>query len=160
MRILRSPLVLVIALLLAAAPALAGTSLFAGFAKPMGDLDDVADMGLHFGAAMRMPVVPLTLSAGPTVTYTKLGGPGDDDSFTFVEALLTGRLAIPAGPHVIGGLGYTFADAEIGGLDVSADDEFTVVLGVGTSFAVLDIDAVWHHLGDTDFVTLTAGLGF
>jgi hypothetical protein len=154
------PLVLCAVLICAAAPALAGTSIFAGLAKPLGDLNDAADMGFHAGAAMRLPVVPMTLSAGPTVTYTKLAGPGDDDSFTFVEALLTGRFAFISGPHVIGGFGYTFTDASIGGLDVSTDDEFTVVIGAGTSFAVLDIDAVWHHLGDTSFITLTAGLGF
>ncbi|MBU0741635.1 hypothetical protein KKA85_13325 [bacterium] len=150
---------ILLAVLACAVPALAGTQLLAGFTLPVGDLNDGADVGYHGGVSMHFPVVPLTFSAGPTVIYNRLPGSGDD-SFSFLEVLATGSLTIPAGPAVFGGLGYTFPSAEVGGVDLDPDTEFTIVIGTGTKFALLEIKGLWHHLGDTDFLTISAGLGF
>ena len=152
--------ILIILCLVFAVPALAGPQVLAGFTLPVGDLNDGADMGVHGGISMHYPVVPLTFSAGPTVIYHRLPGPGDDDSFTFLELLVTATLSIPAGPTLCGGLGYTFPGAEIGGVDLDPEKEFTMVIGTGTKLALLEIKGLWHHLGDTNFVTISAGLGF
>jgi len=147
--------------LLAAGPVLAGPQVMAGFTLPVGDLNDAgADMGYHAGLSMHYPIVPLTFSAGPTAIYHRLPGPGDDDSFTFLELLATGTLSIPAGPTVFGGLGYAFPGAEVNGVDLDPDTEFAVVFGAGTKFALFEIKGLWHHLGDTDFLSISAGLGF
>ncbi len=147
-------------LICAAAPAVAGPQAFAGFTVPMGDLNDDADMGYHGGVSMHYPVVPLTFSAGPTVIYHRLPGPDDDDSFTFLELLATGTLSLPAGPTVFGGVGYAFPGAEVGGVDLDPDTQLAILIGTGSRLALLEIKAVWHHLGDSDFVSISAGLGF
>ncbi len=152
--------ILCLAVLCCAAPATAGTQLLAGFTVPMGDLNDGADMGYHGGLSMHFPVVPLTFSAGPSVIYHRMPGAGADDSYKFLEILATGSLSIPAGPSIFGGVGYAFPDADVGGTDLDPDREFTIVIGTGTKFALLEIKGLWHHLGDTDFITLSAGLGF
>jgi len=137
----------------------AGPQLLAGFTLPVGDLNDGADMGYHGGVSMNYPVVPLIFSLGPTVIYHRLPGTGDD-SYSFLELLAAGSLSIPAGPTVFAGLGYTFPDANVGGADIDPDTEFTFVLGTGTKIALLELKGAWHHLGDTNFLTLSAGLGF
>jgi len=152
--------IIMVLVLLVAAPVLAGPQILAGFTVPLGDLNDGADMGYHGGLSMHYPVVPLTFSVGPTVIYHRLPGPGDDDSYTFLELLATGSLSIPAGPTVFGGLGYAFPGAEVNGRDLDPDTELAVVLGTGTKFALFEIKGLWHHLGDTDFVSISAGLGF
>ena len=43
---------------------------------------------------------------------------------------------------------------------IRLDAEFVWALGTGTSLMLLDLQAEWHHLGDADFVTISAGLGF
>jgi len=141
-------------------PAAGGTQLLAGFTMPMGDLNDGADLGYHGGASMHFPVVPLVFSVGPTLLYHRLPGAGADDSYKFLEILATGSLSIPAGPSFFGGFGYTFPDYDLVGPDPDLDTEFTFVIGTGTKFALLEIKGLWHHLGDTNFVSLSAGLGF
>ena len=126
----------------------------------MGDLSDSADMGYHGGMSMQFPVVPLTFSAGPTVIYNRMPGPGDDDHVTYIEALATATLSIPAGPLLHGGLGYAFPSAKIGGLDPDMDTDVVVVIGTGTKLALLELKALWHHVGESNFVTISAGLGF
>ncbi|MBC8423428.1 hypothetical protein H8E07_04835 [bacterium] len=153
-------IILSLAVLCCAAPAAAGTQLFAGFTLPVGDLNDGADMGYHGGFSMHYPVVPLTFSVGPSVIYHRLPGAGADDSYKFLELLATGSLSVPAGPTIFGGFGYTLPDADVGGQDLDPDSEFTFVIGTGTNFALLEIKGLWHHLGDTNFISLSAGLGF
>jgi len=153
-------LVLITLCLVFAGPAAAGSQVFAGFTMPMGDLNDGADMGYHGGMSMQFPIVPLTFSAGPTVIYNRMPGPGDDDSFTYLEVLATGTLSIPAGPMLHGGLGYAFPSAEIGGVDLEPDTDVVIVIGTGMKLALLEVKALWHHVGDASFVTISAGLGF
>lgn len=152
---------LVLCLTLFAVPAFAGPQIFAGVTAPMGDLNDAgANMGYHGGVSLGYPVVPLTLSVGPAIIYHKLPGQGDDDSFTFLELMAMGSLTVPAGPTVFGGLGYAFPGAEVGGVDLDPDTELAVVIGTGTKVALLEIKGMWHHLGDADFISISAGLGF
>lgn len=146
-------------LLCTTAVAAAGPSAFAGLTLPMGDLGDNADMGYHGGVRMHYPVTPLVFSAGPQVAYHRLPGDGDDVT-TFLELMASGRLTLPAGPTVFAGLGYALPGGEIGGMDIDGDAEFVWALGTGTSLLLLDLQAEWHHLGDADFVTISAGLGF
>lgn len=155
---MRSILLTVLLLLLAAAAA-AGPAAFAGLTLPMGDLDDVADMGYHGGLRLHYPVAPLVFSAGPQVAYHRLPGSGDDTT-TFLELMASGRLSLPAGPTIFVGLGYALPGGEIGGQDVDGDAEFAWALGTGTRLMILDLQAEWHHLGDVDFLTISAGLGF
>ena len=146
--------------MLVAAPALAGPQVMAGFTVPMGDLNENADMGYHGGVSMQYPIVPFTFSAGPTVIYHKMSGPGDDDSFTFLELMAMGELTLPAGPCLYGGLGYAFPGAELNGVDLDPDTELALVIGTGTKLALLEIKGLWHHLGDSNFISISAGLGF
>ena len=150
-----------LALMIATAgSAFAGAAVFGGLTMPMGDLNDVTDMGEHIGARMHVPIVPLVFSAGPSVTYHSLPGTLADDSQSFLELLGTARFSLPAGPTITGGLGWTVGDGTISGTDLDKETELTWALGTGTSFMVLEINAMWHHLGGQDFITVSAGLGF
>ncbi|HPF33795.1 MAG TPA: hypothetical protein P5571_03390 [Candidatus Krumholzibacteria bacterium] len=139
--------------------AVAGPSAFAGLTLPLGDLADTADMGYHGGLRLHYPITPLVFSAGPQVAYHRLPGNGDDVT-SFLELMASGRVTLPAGPTVFAGLGYALPGGEIGGVDIDGDAEFVWALGTGTSLMLLDLQAEWHHLGDADFVTISAGLGF
>jgi len=156
---MRFALTTVLLLLCTAAVAAAGPAAFAGLTLPMGDLADVADMGYHGGLRLHYPVAPLVFSAGPQAAYHRLPGDGDDVS-TFLELMASGRLSLPAGPTISVGLGYALPGGEIGGVDVDGDAEFAWAVGTGTSLLLLDLQAEWHHLGDVDFVTISAGVGF
>jgi len=149
-----------IILVATAGSALAGAAVFAGMTLPMGDLNDVADTGSHFGARMHVPIVPLVFSAGPQAAYHSLPGSASDDDMTFIEFLATARFSLPAGPVLIGGLGWTVTDGTIQGIELDKETEFTWTIGTGASFMVLDLSAMWHHLGERDFITVSAGLGF
>lgn len=141
-------------------PAVAGaTGLFAGLSMPMGDMGDAVDTGFHGGARLHFPIVPLTFSAGPQIAYHSLPGAGED-SMSMIELLVTARASLPAGPTVIAGLGFVRKDGTLGGNDLDADTESAWVLGTGSSFAVLEIEALWHHLGDQDMISISAGIGF
>ncbi len=153
-------LVLLVLCLVLAVPAVAGSQLFAGLTMPMGDLSDGADMGYHGGVSMHFPIVPLTFSAGPTVIYSRMPGPGDDTSVSYLELLATATLSIPAGPMLHGGLGYALPSVKFNGIDLKPDNEAVIVIGTGTKLALLEVKALWHHVGDSNFVTISAGLGF
>ncbi len=154
-------LILAAALIAALATvATAGVGAFVGPTVPMGDLADTADTGYHVGANMGFPVVPLVLSVGPMIVYHDLGGPSADDSFTWIEALATAKASLPAGPTITAGVGFAMPGGQIGGIDVDADNEIAWVFGTGTSVLMLEFNALWHHLGDHDMITVSAGLGF
>ncbi len=133
MRHLR-PVLILAALISLAVPATAGIGVFAGFTQPMGDLDDVADTGYHAGAKMHMPLVPMVLSAGPMIAYHDMPGSNENDSYTVLELMGTAKFSMVAGPQIIGGLGFSFPNGEIGSIDVDSDAEFTWMLGTGWSF--------------------------
>lgn len=160
MSVVKSLVFTLILVVITSGLAVGGVAVFGGLTMPMGDLNDHSDMGEHFGARMHLPIVPLVFSAGPSVIYHSLPGTLEDDNQSFIELMGSARFSLPAGPVIIGGLGWTVVDGTIQGIDADKETEFTWMVGTGASFMVLEFNALWHHLDGQDFVTVSAGVGF
>jgi len=151
-----------------AAPLLAGPSIFAGVSVPTSDLADWWKLGFHGGAQYLYPVTPLG-SIGVRGTYNRLAadevnGISYDGHFNMLEVLAVGQLSLAAGPHFLAGLGMTRWDGVFGPTDIEAKTDFTAVAGVGMTFTMLDVTALYHNIAtdveSSSYFTLSAGLGF
>ena len=153
-------LVTIFALLLAAGAATAAIEGYAGWTLPLGDLDDVADAGVHGGAALMTPLLPGVLEIGPALVYHDLAGLDPGDDVTLVETLVQCRVSVPAGPAVTVAAGLLSPSITAHGQDRQAADHLALVLGAGTRFLLLHFWAGWHHAGSLDALSVSAGLRF
>ena len=138
----------------------AGSTIFGGITAPMGDMGDAYDTGYHAGIDLHLPIVPMIFSAGPTAIYSMMDMTDTDESAGYLELLGTASFTFPMGPRVIGGAGWTIPVQEPDIPSVDLEGEFTFVVGTGWKFLLLDARAMWHQMGDSNFVTLSVGLGF
>jgi hypothetical protein len=162
------PIMVFVVLTGCAAPLLAGPSIFAGVSVPTGDLADWWKLGFHGGAQYLYPVTPLG-SIGIRGAYNRLaadelGGVSYDGNFNMLEVLAVGQISLAAGPHFLAGLGMTRWDGEFGVTDIAAETDFTAVAGVGMTFVMFDVTALYHNIATegnaSSYFTLSAGLGF
>ncbi|MHB8079641.1 MAG: hypothetical protein ACYDIE_10345 [Candidatus Krumholzibacteriia bacterium] len=151
-----------------ASPLLAGPSIFAGVSVPTGDFADGWKVGLHGGAQYLYPVTPLG-AIGIRGAYNRFSpdsvlGVTPDGHLNMLELLAVGQLSLVAGPHFLAGVGLTRSDATVGAIDFDAQTDFTAVAGLGMSFAMLDVTALYHNVAtdvnSTSYITVSAGLGF
>ncbi len=108
-------------------------------------------------------------SIGIRGTYNRLaadevGGVSYDGHFNMLEVLAVGQISLVAGPHFLAGLGMTRWDGEFGVTDIAAETDFTAVAGVGMTFVMFDVTALYHNIATegnaSSYFTLSAGLGF
>jgi hypothetical protein len=153
----------------AAAPAMAGGSVFAGLSAPTGDFGDVANVSYHFGGAVGFPMAPM-FSVGVRAAYNRWGWENNvDGNFNAIEALAYGKVSAPAGPFGMVGLGLSSTKGEISlpGLPTQESDrqtDFAWALGGGYSIMMVEMTALYHSIstdgGSTNYFTISAGVGF
>lgn len=151
-----------------AGPLLAGPSIFAGASLPTGDFGDNWKVGYHGGAQYLYPVTPLG-SIGVRGTYNRfspesLAGLSVDGHLNMIEALAVGQISLVAGPRFLAGVGFTRYDGEVNATHLDAQTDFAAMAGVGMSFVMFEVDALYHNVasdgGSSSYFTLSAGLGF
>jgi hypothetical protein len=148
----------------ASTAAWAGGSAFAGMAMPTGNFGDAAGAGYFVGGAYDMPVTPL-ISAGVRGAYNRFGWDNDvDGNFNSIEAMAYGKVASPAGPFGMVGLGLANSEAVVGDLSSDRQTDLKMAIGAGYSLTKVEISAMYHSIStegsSINYFTLAAGMGF
>ncbi|MHB1298670.1 MAG: outer membrane beta-barrel protein [Gemmatimonadaceae bacterium] len=144
----------------------------AGVGFPMGDLDDIADMGFHAGLHVNMPIGSGAVSVRVDGDYGRYDGEGLlVDNVTMIGGManlvVNARTSGGWMPYAFGGVGMYNTEVESGPFDVD-DTDFAYNLGVGFDFgmgrASLFAEARWLSIqteGDaTNALPVVLGLRF
>jgi opacity protein-like surface antigen len=144
-------------------------AIMGGAAMPMGDLDDIGDMGFNLGAGVEFGVSSLPFGLRAELAYTRFGAwdiSSPDGSLSIRPSNLAVTLnavvgpTVPAAtvrPYFIGGLGFYNAkfdvDATGDEIDISGSDSkggFGLNGGAGVRFQFVGfssfIEARYHHM--------------
>jgi len=152
------PVAIVLAMLSGAASA--AVEGFAGWTYPLGALGEVSDAGLHGGVVLTTALLPGVLTAGPALIYHDLGGVAPGDDVTILELLGQLRLTLPAGPVLLLAAGLASPSVTVDGRNRHWGDRTDLVLGAGTHFLLLDLQARWHHMASANALSVSAGIAF
>jgi hypothetical protein len=149
---------------IAASPAAAQLSAFAGVNFPTGDFSNGANTGWQLGAAYDFPIIPI-VKIGAWGAYNRFGLDGADGNFNAFELMARGKLSLPiVGLYGWLGMGLASSKLSIEGLDNDRSTDFVYALGAGWGMGLIDLTLTFHQIGGdpgtSNFFTLGAGVSF
>lgn len=151
--IMRSLRGIAIAALLVAAVSSAATaqasgasrfSVNGGISMPMGDLDDITDMGFTFGGSYAMMVSKLNMRID--ADWTRHGLDGADGSFSQLGGTVNAIFAGSNGLHGLVGLGFYNQTIDIDGFGSDSEADLAWNVGVGYGKGNWQVEAKYRSI--------------